>query len=189
TAESYTSSTSNGVTTYPQLVFNAYGGTGTVTTADGAAAATSAGTGTVGALGVQQFSLTPSTLQALEGGNATIRVQNTALNADWAQFSSLNDTTRQAATLTLVTGSPFTLTVSPHQVNMSAGANAATGTLTRTGDTSQALTVNLASSDTGKISVPATATFAAGQATTTFGINTVNAVNPYTSEAVTVTAS
>jgi uncharacterized delta-60 repeat protein len=189
TVDSYTASISNGVTTYPQLIFNGYTGTGTVTSADGATPATPAGTGTVNATGVQQFALTPSTLQALEGGNATIRVQNTALDTPWAQFSSLSDTSRQAATLTLVTGSPFTLTVSPHQVNMSAGANAATGTLTRSGDTSQPLTVNLASSDTGKITVPATATFAAGQATTTFGINTVNAVSPYTSEAVTVTAS
>ena len=49
TVESYTSSWSNGVTTYPQLVFNAYAGTGTVTTADGAAPATSVGTGTVNA--------------------------------------------------------------------------------------------------------------------------------------------
>ena len=116
-------------------------------------------------------------------------MQNTALNANWVQVASKNDTTRQAATLTLVTAPPFTLTVSPHTVNMSAGSNAATGTLTRTGDTSQPLTVNLASSDTGKVTVPGTATFAAGQATTTFGINAVNAATPYTSEQVTVTAS
>ena len=52
------SSTVGGVTTYPQLDFMAAAGTGTVTTADGAAAATSAGTGTVSSLGYQIFTLT-----------------------------------------------------------------------------------------------------------------------------------
>ncbi len=55
-----------------------------------------------------------------------------------------------------------------------AGANAATGTLTRNGDLSTPLTVNLSSNNTSQLTVPASETFAAGQSSLTFGVNAVD---------------
>ncbi len=55
-----------------------------------------------------------------------------------------------------------------------AGANAATGTLTRTGDLSAPLTVNLSSNNTSQLTVPASVTFAAGQSSLNFGVNAVD---------------
>ena len=55
-----------------------------------------------------------------------------------------------------------------------AGADAATGTVTRTGPTDAALTVTLSSSDTTSATVPATVTIPAGQISATFPITAVD---------------
>jgi uncharacterized delta-60 repeat protein len=93
--------------------------------------------------------------------------------------TSVNRRTRRAARLTLESLEArevpaITLTVAPQSVSEAAGANAATGTITRDDDLSQSLTVNLSTSDTTEATVPATITLAAGQAQATFPITTVD---------------
>ncbi len=189
---SFTSSTVGGVTTYPQLNFMAAAGTGTVTTADGASQATSAGTGTVSSLGYQIFTLTGSALQSLEGGFAVVRLQNSALNANWVGVASLADTDR-AARHAERCRSPrpprVSLSIAPGTVTETAGADAATATLTRNGDLSTPLTVNLSSNNTSQLTVPASETFAAGQSSLSFGVNAVDNHVHDNGNMVTVSAS
>jgi photosystem II stability/assembly factor-like uncharacterized protein len=83
----------------------------------------------------------------------------------------------------------LTLGVSPGTFSEAAGANAATGTVTRGGDLSQSLTVALASSDTTEATVPATVTIAAGQASATFAVSAVDDVVLDGTQSVTLTAA
>ncbi len=191
---SYTSSSLNGVVTNPQVLFNAAAGTGTVTTADGASAATAAGTGTVAALGSQQFTLTPSALQALEGGYLSLRMQNTALNANWVQVDSVNNKALPPATLTLVLASPATpslsVSLASHTIAGNAGMAATTGTVTRTGtDLKMPITVTLSSSMPSLATVPATVVIPAGQSSATFNVSTVGNGPTIGSQAVIVSAN
>ena len=173
---SFTSTSVAGVVTYPQLVFQAYAGTGSVTTADGSATAVTVGTAAVSSLGYQLLSLSPSLLEPFEGGYASVRLENSALNGNWISVASVEDTSHQSPTLTLQISSVprFALSIAPGTVNETAGANAATATLTRTGDLIAPLTVNLSSNNTTYLTVPATVTFAAGRSSVTFGVTAVN---------------
>jgi hypothetical protein len=72
-----------------QLVIRAFAGDVGVSLADGNAASTLAGTGSVTALGVGQISLNPAAIQPLLGGNATIRVQNSELSGQWASLYAI----------------------------------------------------------------------------------------------------
>ena len=83
----------------------------------------------------------------------------------------------------------LTLTINPASVAENAGAGAATGTVTRTGPTTAALTVNLASNDTTEGTVPATVTIAAGQASANFAVAAVDDAVFDGTQNVTVTAS
>jgi uncharacterized delta-60 repeat protein len=71
------------------------------------------------------------------------------------------------------TAPALTLSVSPTTFVETAGANAATGTVTRDGDLSQPLVVALGSSDTSHLTVPATVTVAAQQASASFAVAAV----------------
>ncbi len=188
---SFTSTSVGGVVTDPQLVFQAYAGTGSVTTADGSAAAVTVGTATVSSLGYQLFSLSPSLLEPFEGGFASVRLENSSLNGNWISVASVEDTSRQSSTLTLQISSvpTFALSIAPATIKETAGANAATATLTRTGDLSLPLTVNLTSNNTSQLTVPATVTFAAGQSSLSFGATAVNGVAGSSSNVVTVSAA
>ncbi|MBK1988118.1 ExeM/NucH family extracellular endonuclease [Sphaerospermopsis aphanizomenoides BCCUSP55] len=66
------------------------------------------------------------------------------------------------------------LSISPNTFSENAGVNAATATVTRTGDTTNALTVNLSSNDTSEVTVPTTVIIAAGQTSATFNVNAVD---------------
>ena len=68
----------------------------------------------------------------------------------------------------------LTLSLSPGGFAEAAGPAAATGTVTRTGDTTDPLTVSLTSDDPSEAAVPATVTIPAGQAFATFPITAVN---------------
>ena len=68
----------------------------------------------------------------------------------------------------------LTLTADPSQFSESAGANASTATVTRTGDTSNAVTVNLTSSKPLEVTVPATVTLPAGSQSVTFEIAAID---------------
>ncbi len=59
--------------------------------------------------------------------------------------------------------------MNPNPISEGGGANASTGRVTRSGDTTSALVVNLASSR-GEVTLPATVTIAAGQSSASFQI-------------------
>ncbi|HEX3148672.1 MAG TPA: Ig-like domain-containing protein [Gemmataceae bacterium] len=84
----------------------------------------------------------------------------------------------------------ITLSVSPATVSETAGASAATGTVTRLNmSTSQPLVVTLTSNDTTEATVPATVTIPAGQASATFAIAAVDDTIPDGTQTVQLTAS
>ena len=87
--------------------------------------------------------------------------------------------------------SSLQVSISPHTILEGTGANStAIGTVTRVGvDTSQALTVNLSSSDTTEATVPATVLIPAGQASATFNITAVMDYTPDGSQNATITAT
>ncbi|MEP0800649.1 lamin tail domain-containing protein [Funiculus sociatus] len=85
--------------------------------------------------------------------------------------------------------SSLSLSVSPVSFSEAAGAGAATGTVTRTGDLTNPLTVNLLSSDTGEATVATTVTIAANQASANFAIAAVDDALIDGSQTVTLTAS
>src|SRR5262249_4923976 len=68
----------------------------------------------------------------------------------------------------------LSMSINPTTIAEPAGPNAATGTVTRTGDLTTALVVTLSSSDTTEATVPATVTIPAGQPSATFPIAAVN---------------
>jgi hypothetical protein len=83
----------------------------------------------------------------------------------------------------------LSLSANPTTFSEAAGASAATGTVSRTGDTTNALTVNLTSSDTTEATVPATVIINAGQSSTTFAIAAIDDEILDGSQTVTLTAS
>ena len=85
--------------------------------------------------------------------------------------------------------SSLSLSVSPVSFSEAAGADAATGTVTRTGDLTNPLTVNLVSSDTGEATIATTVTIAANEASATFAIAAVDDALIDGSQTVTLTAS
>src|SRR5690242_18121297 len=84
----------------------------------------------------------------------------------------------------------LTLSIAPSTVAENAGAGAATGTVTRVNyDTTQPLTVNLASSNPSQATVPSSVVIAAGQTSATFPVTAVdNGVKTLTQN-LTITAS
>lgn len=83
----------------------------------------------------------------------------------------------------------LTLAIAADSVSEAAGANATTATVTRVGDTSTDLTVNLTSGDTTEATVPATVVIPAGQASATFPIAAVDDSIVDGTRTVTVNAS
>jgi uncharacterized protein len=83
----------------------------------------------------------------------------------------------------------LSLSVSPTSFSEAAGANAATGTLTRTGSTTSDLTVTLISSDATEATVPTTVTIPAGQDSVTFTIAAIDDTMTDGNQTVTLTAS
>lgn len=83
----------------------------------------------------------------------------------------------------------FFLTVSPSSFSESAGANAATGTVTLASAPASNLVVSLSSSDTTEATVPATVTVPAGQTSATFAVAAVDDTDSDGSQNVTITAT
>ncbi len=79
------------------------------------------------------------------------------------------------------------LSIDPTSISENGGS--ATGTVTRTGDTSAALTVNLSSSDTGEATVPASVEIAANETETTFTVTGVDETDVDGTQIVTITAA
>ncbi|MEM9062730.1 MAG: hypothetical protein AAGD13_19890 [Pseudomonadota bacterium] len=84
---------------------------------------------------------------------------------------------------------PTSLSVSFDDASISENGGTTTGTVTRVGDTSGALTVDLSSNDTGEATVPSTVSFAAGSATATFTVTAVDDAIVDGDQTVTISAS
>jgi hypothetical protein len=87
----------------------------------------------------------------------------------------------------IVGPSRLNLTIDP--VNLAENGGVTTGTVTRNGALTNALTVNLVSSDISEATLPATVTILAGQSSATFTINGVDDLLPDGTQTVTITAS
>ncbi|MDP0490273.1 MAG: choice-of-anchor I family protein, partial [Verrucomicrobiota bacterium JB023] len=89
-----------------------------------------------------------------------------------------------------VSGPSFALTLSfsPETFSENAGTSASTGTVTRDGDTTEAVTVELTSNDEGEATVPASVIIPAGQASATFAVDAVDDSFPDGSQTVTISA-
>jgi hypothetical protein len=85
----------------------------------------------------------------------------------------------------------LTVTANPGTFTEGGGANASTGTVSRSGSTSAALTVNLSSSNTGAATVPATVVIPANSASANFSITAVddNVVDGSQTATITTTAA
>ena len=95
---------------------------------------------------------------------------------------------------TQIGGSPFggdslSVSVDPSSFLESAGASAATGTVTRTGDLTASLTVTLSSSDLTELTVPATVEIPAAAASADFDIDAVDDADQDADQSVQITAS
>jgi methyl coenzyme M reductase subunit C len=83
----------------------------------------------------------------------------------------------------------LTVAVNPASFAENAGAGAATGTVTRQGPTTSAVTVSLASGDTTEATVPATVTILAGQSSATFAVAAVDDATADGMQTVVITVS
>jgi uncharacterized delta-60 repeat protein len=90
-----------------------------------------------------------------------------------------------------LSGDPsLTLTLASHSIPENAGPAATTGTVTRNNmDTSQALTVNLQSSNTSQATVPSSVVIAAGATAATFNVDAVDDHIVDAGHTVTITAT
>lgn len=86
-------------------------------------------------------------------------------------------------------GAILTVEISPDIFPENAGAAAAIGTVTRSGDSSSPLVVSLSSDNPGEATVPATVTIPAGQASVTFSVDAVDDAEPDGNQTVTISAS
>jgi predicted extracellular nuclease/uncharacterized protein YjiK/Ca2+-binding RTX toxin-like protein len=126
------------------------------------------------------------------GTQADVRA---SLNNDtfWTTSTTPLTPFNTTATFTISNGGgtteTLTLSVTPASFSEGAGANAAIGTVTRTGNTTNALTVTLVSSDTTEATVPTNVTIAAGQTSATFDIAAIEDAVVDGSQSVTLTAS
>ena len=105
----------------------------------------------------------------------------------WEGFAT--DTFNDLGSYTVNPTPALSLTVSPTSFSEAGGATAATGTVTRTGDLTNPVTVNLLSSDTTEATVAASVTIAANEASATFSIGAVDDAVVDGSQTITVTAS
>ena len=83
----------------------------------------------------------------------------------------------------------LSVTVNPSSFEENAGSSAATGTVTRQGPTTSAVTVNLTSSDTTEATVPLTVTIPVGQTSEIFSVTAVDDPATDGTQNVTITAS
>lgn len=95
----------------------------------------------------------------------------------------------RSQTLASQINSSIALAIAVDSVAETAGANATTATVTRTGSTSAALTVNLTSSDTSRLTVPASVTIPAGSSSATFNLTVIDNTTVGGTKTITITAS
>ncbi len=175
-----------------------------VSEAAGATAATGTVTRPTGSIGALTVALTSDlTTEATVPATVTIPAGQTSVTFAVAAVddstqdgnktvnitAALNGFTSGKVTLSVEDNdTPLTLELSATTVTEAGGATALTGTVTRTGTVGDA-TVNLLSSDTSEITVPATVTIADGKSSATFDIAAVEDTVIDGTKTVTITAS
>ena len=138
---------------------------------------------TVGATGSGP-SLSQFTSNALDGQSGSQLQLFVRANLNGAEVVLLEDVIINGNTTI-----PTTLSVSFDDAAISEDGGTTTGTVTRVGDTSGALTVDLSSSDTGEATVPTTVSFLAGESTATFTVSGVDDGMVDGDQVVTISAS
>jgi CSLREA domain-containing protein len=133
----------------------------------------------------------PTFTHALLTGSPAIDVGNSTLTTDQRGISRPQGSSDDIGAFEVFTGNAPTLglAIAPMSVAESAGTNAAIGTVTRSGNTIDALTVTLSSSNTGAATVPANITIPAYQTTATFAISAVDNAIADGAKTATITAS
>ncbi len=180
-------------------------------TAFGEAAGSKASVGTVTRTGATTSALTVSlssgdATEATVPATVTIPVGATSVTFDVAAVDDTEiDGAKTVTILAAATGfasdsedvtvndndvsSVLSVTIAPGSISEGAGASAATGTVTRTGDSTNALTVTLTSDNTSEVTVPETVTIPAGKSSVTFALTAVDDVTVNTPQEVEITAS
>ena len=105
------------------------------------------------------------------------------------QVIDIDFTTRATGTIENDDAPALVLSIAAAEISEGAGAAVTTATVTRTTDTTNALTVNLSSNDTTEATVPASVTIPAGQMSATFDIDAVDDAIVDGTQTVTITAS
>jgi predicted extracellular nuclease len=134
--------------------------------------------------------ISPGTAGALDGNAAANRVVLSSSLSGlsllpgqeiWLRWQDINDAGNDHGLAIddfsiTAAASPAALsfTVAPSSFSEAAGANAALGTITRTGSTATALTINLSSSDTTEATAPGSVVIGAGESSVSFAIAAVD---------------
>jgi RHS repeat-associated protein len=118
-------------------------------------------------------------------GGIVVGTQTVALTASAAGVVSGSDT----LTVTDVNLPTLTLALASHSIDENAANPATTGTITRNTSTTSALVVSLVSNAMNKLTVPASVTIPAGQASVTFPVTVVNDGQIDGSATATITAA
>ena len=103
-------------------------------------------------------------------------------------FTSLDWAGLQDVGLQVTVPPSLSMSVQPSTLTEGDGTQAATGTISRSGSTSNALTVNLTNSDVSEVRIPARVTIPAGSARTTFDIEAVDDAEFDGTQTVTIVA-
>ena len=146
-------------------------------------------TGTLGALDgnlAANRTAISGTINSLSIANgATFYLRWTDLNATGSDDGLAIDN----FSLSVPSGPTLTIALTSNSFSEGAGVNATTGTITRTGDLTSALVVNLSSNDTTEATVPTTVTIAAGASSANFDIAAIDDLVIDGSQPVVLTAS
>ncbi|MEQ9410078.1 MAG: Ig-like domain-containing protein [Fuerstiella sp.] len=136
----------------------------------------SAGIGSVvGPDRLERFALLRFRADAVVSRSAfTVTIGDGGVSFADAEASFRTSIEAQTITVTDPSAANLFVTVAASSIGEAAGSAATTATVTRTSDTTNALVVNLSSSDTSEAGVPASATIPAGQASVTFDIDAVD---------------
>ncbi len=136
----------------------------------------------------------PVAFSTLTAGTVTFRLYGYAATGAGGTWRIANHSTQAGLVIngTFIPGSPpgtFTLAFTPPAIIESAGTAATSGKLTRSGATTDALTVGLVNSDPTEISLPATVVIPAGASFVDFPVDAVNDLLRDGPQTVTVTAT
>ncbi|WP_167546990.1 SdrD B-like domain-containing protein [Stieleria maiorica] len=173
----------------PELVFRSYAGDGVINLSDAEAVSMAAGTGTVSELGNHEFTLDPAAIEFHLGGHVGLRMQNTALNADWVGVYSLEGFGSSPTLVLDYESAALSVDVQASSISESAGPSAATVLVTRNGDLSESLAVALSSSDPSEAAIASAVTIPAFASSVQVPLSAIDDFQVDGTQTVSITAS